>query len=65
VRARTPELGGDIPALALTAYARVEDRESALQAGYQAHMAKPFEPVALANLVATLRRGTPLGRPSA
>jgi len=35
VRARGPERGGRIPAVALTAYARAEDRLSALQAGYQ------------------------------
>jgi CheY-like chemotaxis protein/two-component sensor histidine kinase len=35
--------GGGIPAIALTAYARSEDRTRALRAGYQAHVAKPVE----------------------
>ena len=40
-----------IPAIALTAYARTEDRMRALRAGFQAHMAKPVEP---AELIATV-----------
>jgi PAS domain S-box-containing protein len=43
--------GGAIPAIALTAYARSEDRTRAFRAGYQAHLAKPIEP---AELVATI-----------
>ena len=54
VRALDVERGGRIPALALTAYARIEDREAALSAGYQQHAAKPIEPVALAAAVAIL-----------
>jgi CheY-like chemotaxis protein len=42
---------GAIPAIALTAYARSEDRTRAFRAGYQAHLAKPIEP---AELVATI-----------
>jgi PAS domain S-box-containing protein len=42
-----------LPAIALTAYARAEDRTRALMAGYQAHVAKPVEPL---ELVATLAR---------
>jgi CheY-like chemotaxis protein len=45
--------GGGIPAVALTAYARSEDRALALRAGYQAHLAKPAEP---AELLATIAR---------
>jgi PAS domain S-box-containing protein len=41
--------GGSIPAIALTAYARVEDRLKALRSGYQMHVPKPVE---LAELVA-------------
>jgi len=41
-----------IPAIALTAYARVEDRLRALQAGYQLHLAKPIEPMELVLAVA-------------
>jgi CheY-like chemotaxis protein len=54
VRAREPERGGRIPALALTAYARAEDARRALEAGYQAHAPKPVEPGALALAVASL-----------
>ena len=39
--------GGAIPAIALTAYARREDRNRALSVGYQAHLAKPVEPTEL------------------
>ena len=47
------ERGGRIPAAALTAYAREEDRERAIAAGYQAHVSKPVGP---AELVATVAR---------
>jgi CheY-like chemotaxis protein len=58
VRAREPERGGLLPALALTAYARADDAKRALEAGYQAHVAKPVEPGELAMAVASLvRRG--------
>ena len=49
VRALPAEAGGRIPAIALTAYARVEDRLQALRAGYQMHVPKPVE---LAELIA-------------
>jgi two-component system CheB/CheR fusion protein len=54
VRALDAERGGQIPALALTAYTRIEDREAALSAGYQQHAGKPIEPAELAAAVATL-----------
>jgi CheY-like chemotaxis protein len=44
VRALPPERGGATPAIALTAYARPEDRVRALQAGFQMHVAKPVDP---------------------
>jgi CheY-like chemotaxis protein len=44
---------GTIPAIALTAYARVEDRARALRAGYQAHLAKPVEPGELLMTIAS------------
>jgi CheY-like chemotaxis protein len=43
-----------IPAIALTAYARTEDRIKAIQAGYQMHLAKPVEPVELVAMVRSL-----------
>ena len=45
--------GRDIPAIALTAYARTEDRTRALRAGYQAHIAKPVEPNELLAMIAS------------
>ena len=56
VRQRGPEGGGDIPAAALTAYARVEDRIHALTAGFQMYVQKPVEPDELVAVVANLTR---------
>lgn len=53
VRRRTSELGGGVPAIALTAFARSEDRTRALMAGYQMHIAKPIEPHELVATVAS------------
>src|SRR5262249_54652132 len=47
IRQNDADEGGAIPAVALTAYARSEDRTRALLAGYQAHLAKPVEPAEL------------------
>ena len=54
VRAREPEAGGRIPAAALTAYARAEDRVRALASGFQRHLPKPVEPADLISMVASL-----------
>ena len=54
VRALPAGQGGGVPALALTAYARSEDRTKAVLAGYQTHLAKPVEAVELLVLVANL-----------
>ncbi|MGH8525461.1 MAG: hybrid sensor histidine kinase/response regulator, partial [Gammaproteobacteria bacterium] len=54
VRALSQERGGRTPALALTAYARSEDRARALAAGYQVHLAKPVDRTELAAAVANL-----------
>ncbi|GAB1541824.1 hypothetical protein NUACC21_44970 [Scytonema sp. NUACC21] len=54
VRKLTPEQGGQIPAIALTAYARAEDRAQAISAGFQAHLSKPVEPEQLATVVVKL-----------
>ena len=54
LRARPPERGGTIPAVAVTAYASTTDRSSTQAAGYQAHVAKPFEPWDVAQLVRRL-----------
>ncbi len=53
MRAAEPK-GQRIPALALTAFARPDDRKHAILAGYQAHLAKPFDMAELAIVVAGL-----------
>jgi len=60
VRALSAARGGKVPAIALTAYARTEDRVRALMAGFQVHLPKPIEPVELLAVVASLvgRTGT-------
>jgi PAS domain S-box-containing protein len=59
VRALDPTEGGKTPAVALTAYGRVEDRLRTLSAGYGVHVSKPVDPAELAAIVASLA-----GRPS-
>jgi PAS domain S-box-containing protein len=54
LRSQPPELGGNIPAAALTAYAKAEDRMRAIQEGYQLHLPKPIEAAELATVVASL-----------
>ena len=54
IRVMTPENGGRTPAIALTAFARSEDRFRALAAGFQMHIPKPVEPDELVLTVSTL-----------
>jgi PAS domain S-box-containing protein len=54
VRSMSSGNGGAVPAVALTAFARPEDRLRALHAGYQMHVAKPVEPAELVAVVASL-----------
>jgi hypothetical protein len=54
VRRLPKEQGGGIPAAALTAYARAEDRLKALRAGFKMHVPKPVEPAELVTVVANL-----------
>ncbi|MBN1238735.1 MAG: CHASE domain-containing protein [Gammaproteobacteria bacterium] len=49
---------GKLPALALTAYVRDEDRSDAIAAGYQAHVGKPLRPDELLAAIASLRGGS-------
>jgi CheY-like chemotaxis protein len=56
VRALPPDQGGLIPAAALTAYARVEDRLKVLRSGFQIHLPKPIEPAELVAVVANLAK---------
>ena len=61
VRALGHARGGRIPAIALTAFARSEDRTRALRAGFLVHVAKPVEPSELVATVASVvgRTGEP------
>jgi CheY-like chemotaxis protein len=45
-----------LPAIALTAYARTEDRVKSIEAGFQMHLAKPVEPVELLAMVTALAK---------
>jgi PAS domain S-box-containing protein len=54
LRALPPEQGGQIPAIALTAYAGELNHQQALQAGFQQHLAKPVEPDKLIQAITTL-----------
>ncbi|MBD2297487.1 ATP-binding protein [Nostoc sp. FACHB-190] len=54
LRSQPPAQGGKIPAAALTAYARAEDRMRAIQAGFQLHLPKPIKPAELVTVVASL-----------
>ncbi len=54
VRALEAGTGKRLPAVALTAFARVEDRLKALTEGYNMHVAKPVEPAELALVIASL-----------
>jgi two-component system, chemotaxis family, CheB/CheR fusion protein len=54
VRALSAELGGQIPAVALTAHARDDERRESLEAGFQVHLAKPVEPTRLLFVIASL-----------
>jgi PAS domain S-box-containing protein len=54
VRARRREDGRDIPGVALTAYASVDDRVKILTAGFQMHVVKPVDPAELIAVVAML-----------
>jgi CheY-like chemotaxis protein len=54
VRQLPVKSGGRVPAIALTAYARTEDRMQALRAGYQMHVPKPVELAELVAIVASI-----------
>ena len=65
VRQLSADDGGSTPAVALTAYAREEDRARSLAAGFQSHLAKPVEPGDLVAAVADLSNGpTPPAQPA-
>lgn len=54
LRSLEPEKGGRIPAIALTAYTREEDRLEVLSAGFQQHLSKPIDPNKLIAAVANI-----------
>jgi CheY-like chemotaxis protein len=54
VRSRDHQHGGDIPAIALSAYTRAEDRTRAIAAGFQMHIPKPIDPDKLIGVLMTL-----------
>jgi len=54
VRALGPAQGGKVPAIALTAFARSEDRTRALRAGFLVHVSKPVDPSELVATVASV-----------
>lgn len=55
IRARAPDRVASVPAIALTAYTRTEDRVQALNAGFQLHVPKPVDPTELVATIASLR----------
>jgi len=65
VRAMPDDRGGRVPAVALTAYARAEDRARALRAGFDEHLPKPVEPRELVRVIASLARANGLVAPAA
>jgi len=54
VRTLAAEAGGEIPAVALTAYASDRERQRAIEAGFQTHIAKPIKPIQLGLIIANL-----------
>ncbi|MBD2054603.1 PAS domain S-box protein [Oculatella sp. FACHB-28] len=55
IRTLSPEMGGQTPAIALTAYAGEIDYQKALSAGFQRHLAKPIEPEEVIRTIMSLR----------
>jgi PAS domain S-box-containing protein len=64
VRSLSAQAGGGVPAVALTAFARPEDRRRAVEAGYQIHLSKPVEPRALVAAIRSLIVGARSSVPS-
>ena len=54
VRSRSPQEGGNVPAIALTAYAGEMNQQQALAAGFQMHISKPVDPDVLVKAIADL-----------
>ena len=56
LRSRSADQRGQIPAVALTAFARTQDRLKILSSGYQMHLGKPIEPIELVTIVASVTK---------
>jgi CheY-like chemotaxis protein len=57
IRALPPEAGGNVPAIAVTAYTSADDAARARAAGFQTHLAKPVEPnLLLATIASAVHR---------
>ncbi|HEX8371417.1 MAG TPA: ATP-binding protein [Chthoniobacterales bacterium] len=56
IRALSPKSGGNVPAVAVTAYARAEDREHAREAGFNRHTTKPVDAASLLDLLVDLSK---------
>ena len=54
VRALNPEQGGRIPAIAVTAFSRTEDRVQAMAAGFQMHLSKPVNTSELTHAITSI-----------
>ena len=65
VRSRTQPGEAALPAIALTAFARVEDAVKARAAGFAIHLAKPVEPADLFSAIARLCSAKPVSAASA
>jgi CheY-like chemotaxis protein len=59
IRQSEAEHGGFLPAVALTGYARAEDRARILAAGFQSHVTKPVEPAELTAAIAAITHHLP------
>jgi CheY-like chemotaxis protein len=57
IRRLPADRGGAVPAIAVTAYATVRERDDALNAGFTAHMGKPFEPDRLVATISKIAQG--------
>jgi CheY-like chemotaxis protein len=64
VRARPAGSGGRIPAVALTGFASAEDRDRALESGFDWHVAKPLDPNGLVKAIVDVLAGKRMGRES-
>ncbi|NOT32864.1 MAG: response regulator [Candidatus Eisenbacteria bacterium] len=63
IRQRSKARGGSVPALALTAYAKIEDRVTILAAGFQMYLSKPADPNELVAVVSSLTKRRGLSEP--